>query len=448
MRHFTEDELAQYAFDSQSAPERVSIEDHLGACPDCAERLHFIRTVDAELADPDAWEIAGESEDASSNQSLFDFAAKIAGEAEAAERLLRPLLKNPAAFVWSNISQRRTFRTAGAVRALSRAAMDTCYSKPLHALTYADAAIAVAEALRIGEYPAHVIYDLRGTAWKDRANALRLLGRFDHANDALDRAERAFLHVPEAPLGPTITKHLRAIILYERSDFHAALQFARECSDIFARLGDTERHMNARHLEANILFQQHDYTGARTIYREIFAHAEATNDLVWIAREARTLAHCDLELGDLTSAARYFHQSLQAFVALEQDAEVTKTRWGIASLVLRGGNWTEALRRLRAVRAEFVELQMLIDEALVVLDMMDALLALARPQEIVVIAGELVERFMKAGMLTSALTAFAYLREAAEAGRVTARVIEHVRQFIRRVELEPSLLFAPPPHLD
>jgi hypothetical protein len=87
---------------------------------------------------------------------------------------------------------------------------------------------------------------------------------------------------------------------------------------------------------------------------------------------------------------------------------------------------------------------MLTDEALVALDMMDTLHLLARDGEIVVLAAEIIQTFTNAGMLTSALTAFAYLREAAARGAVTPRLTKHVRGFLSDLERQPALLFCPP----
>ena len=88
---------------------------------------------------------------------------------------------------------------------------------------------------------------------------------------------------------------------------------------------------------------------------------------------------------------------------------------------------------------------MLSDGALVVLDMCDALHVLNRDEEIARLASETINIFTGAGMLTSALAAFAYLEEAAARGRINASVIEHVRKFMARLEREPALLFCLPP---
>jgi hypothetical protein len=57
----------------------------------------------------------------------------------------------------------------------------------------------------------------------------------------------------------------------------------------------------------------------------------------------------------------------------------------------------------------------------------------------------MVQTFAKAGKITGALMALAYLQDAAKMGRMTSKVAAHVRRFIGRAEHQPELLFVPPP---
>jgi tetratricopeptide (TPR) repeat protein len=440
MTHPTEDELAQYAFDPDAADAR-EIEMHVAACPRCSASLSFIRSVDAGIGDSDAWDIA---EDAASptREAILDLAARLAGEDDAAEHLLKKLLVNPARAALANLAVRRKFLTSGVARRLLRAATEACDREPLEALTFADAAIEVADGL-IG-YPPGVIHELRAHAWKERANALAALGRYDASLDALDHAEREFRNAPSAPLGHAIVQHARAIVHYYRGKFEAATELLAESATIYASLGDTDRYMRARHCLANAMFGQGDIRGARAIYEELLAWGEAENDLGWMARGSNTLGRCAYEMGDFSAAVQQFHRSMQLFRELDMAAEALRPEWGFALVVLASGKPDEALVRFGNLRENFRRRGMLSDEALVSLDMMDALHAVGRHREIAALASEIIESFTQAGMLTSALAAFAYLKEAAPRSTAAPRIIQYVRQFISRLQQEPALLFCPP----
>jgi hypothetical protein len=87
---------------------------------------------------------------------------------------------------------------------------------------------------------------------------------------------------------------------------------------------------------------------------------------------------------------------------------------------------------------------MVTDAALAGLDIADALLALGQTKPIVDLATRLFRVFTEAGMLTGALTAIAYIKEAAAVGTLTSAALQSVRTFLRRAERQPDLLFEPP----
>jgi tetratricopeptide (TPR) repeat protein len=441
MAHLTEEELAEYAFDPDAVSNRQEIEAHVADCPQCSSSLTFIRSVDDGLADPDAWAMADPDEDGK-REEMRERAAETAAEDEQAAELLAGLLGNAARTIWADLGSHEQYRTAGVARRLIGAANDACEREPLEALTFADAAIDVAE--RIAHYPAPVLHDLRGTAWKERANALRLLGQYDAALEALNHAEHEYRKVPSAPLGPAIVNYVRGVIAYERRELTVASDLFVTSATVCESIGEIDRYMRARHYMANVLVAQQDVRGAKVIYEQILAWAEARNDLKWIARESNTLGRCAYELRNLSAAVQYFHQSTQAFRALGLSSEAARPEWGLALVVLASGKPADALKRFGAVREQFHKRAMAGDEALVVLDMMDALYALDRGPEIVTLASEVLQAFAEAGMLTSALTAFAYLKEASRRGAVKPRQVEYVRQFLGRLEREPALSFLPP----
>ncbi len=53
--------------------------------------------------------------------------------------------------------------------------------------------------------------------------------------------------------------------------------------------------------------------------------------------------------------------------------------------------------------------------------------------------------FTDVGLLTSALTAIAYIETAATEQRLTRAAVREVRQFVKRVDRDPNLMFVPPP---
>lgn len=88
---------------------------------------------------------------------------------------------------------------------------------------------------------------------------------------------------------------------------------------------------------------------------------------------------------------------------------------------------------------------MLTDAAIASVDLSDVLSVNGRTREIAKVLSGVVETFTAAGKLTGALTALAFLRDAALAGKLNAPLLTYAKRYIARSETQPQLVFAPPP---
>jgi tetratricopeptide (TPR) repeat protein len=455
MTHVPEGELALYAVRPEAVTERrrAEIEGHLATCAECQEAHDFFAIYDDnsgdELADPfghelreaDTWELVAGSE---TYDALTEYSARVAREDRDAEIVLEPFLENPITAAWTTLVSKRRFLTGGVVRKLNAAAHSICESKPRVALTFADAAIAVAEALRDDLYPAGAVYQLRGTAWKERANAQMLLGQFPQAHGSLDRAERAYGNTPHSGLGLSIADLVRAGVFYAQLLPDEAMATAERAERGFAHAGDGKRLMDAAFLRASIMFESGNANGALPIFQRIIEHGQNTQSTHLIALGAYAAGNCEVDRGNLAQAISLFHRAVIIFREFGPERERLLTEWGIARVVFHSGKLDEAIPRLRDVATEFEKRGMITYAAYVGLDISDGLLVLQRFRDIVVLAQHLFSVFTNAGMLTGALSAIAYLKEAAAAKRLTKQDVDAVRHFLRRVEMQPSLQFVRP----
>jgi tetratricopeptide (TPR) repeat protein len=444
MGHIPEGELALFAFDptAQSDAEREAIERHTAVCGQCRTRLDFFAVTEADLTDADIWE---ESLGSATRDSLFAYASQIADEDNEADEMLQPLFAAPAKTAWTNLHRQRRFLTGGVARRLSAHAHDLCESEPLEALTFADAAISVAEALSEDEYPANTVYEMRGTAWRERASALMFLGDFPGALDSVAHAERAYKKLTSPSLGLASSALVRAGICYCQQRFREAATLATDAELAFAHLGEDERRVSALYLRATILFETRDLEGASVLFDRLAAYGEVMNNPRWIGRALNGLGNCAIERGDIGMASVHLHKVRALFSEVGSTGDQLSADWGIGRLLLHAGKSSDAVWRLRDVAAEFEKLGMVTDSALVGLDVAEGLLALGETRQIVDLAAHVFGVFKDAGMLTGALTAMAYIKEAAAAGTLTSNDVQVVREFLRRVERQPDLLFVPPP---
>lgn len=438
--HIPEPDLALYASDPDAiAPDRTrEIHAHLARCVDCADTYDtFVATFAGD--DDDAF-LASEGSAAS-----MEYGARVARENADADELLKDYFAEPEKAAWRNLAAQRKFVHGGVVRRLAKRAFDVCASEPLHALTFADAAIAVAEALPKDDYPPNALHDLRGRAWKERANALNRLGEPTAALDALEHAKREYDQVASNTLGLGNVALVRATAYYYLERLPDADREVRIAEALYERLGDVERRTKAMFLRGNILYEAHQLEAASELFRNVLVHGESIDSQEWIAKGSYALGNCVLDTGDIENASLLFSQALALFRITGPRHDRISAEWGMARVFLARGLFKDSLRRLNDVHAQFTSLGMTIEAGIAGLDAIEAMVALEMWKQIVDLARHVFKTFTEAGMLTSALTALAYIQTAAAEQRLTREAVREVRAFVKRVERQPDLLFVPPP---
>jgi tetratricopeptide (TPR) repeat protein len=259
MPHVSEDLLARYALDP-SFCDHDEVEKHISACVDCRLTLDRIRDFDEGLADGDSWRGFDDETPSRSREMLLAFAEAVATEDGEAKRLLAEFETAPAArLVWANLPSKPAYRTGGVVRLLSKRANAMCDRDPRHALALAETAIAIASLLSKDNYPAPALHDWRGETWKEQANALYCLGRFDDALEALTRAKGEYDQLPHAGIGHVAVTYVQALVLYEQEDFSSSEILAEISARAAAHLGSIDRLMAAKTLRGNIAFRRGDF---------------------------------------------------------------------------------------------------------------------------------------------------------------------------------------------
>jgi tetratricopeptide (TPR) repeat protein len=440
--HIPDVELSLFAHDPESvnAKRRADIERHTANCAECGASLDFYSVAEEDLHDPTVWQPIG----VTTAMRMRAYAYRCAAEDAEADELLAPYFEKPPKAAWATLGRRREFHTGGVVRRLNAKAHAIVASEPMAALTFADLAQMVASVLPDDTYPNNGVYELRGTAWKERANALLRLGELDEALESLRRAERAYGHLRSSGHGIAAVELVRAAVYYELGEFETAAVHAERAEHGYAHAGQERRQMKALHLRGSIKYEALQLDAAAAIFQRVIEFGQDMDDPSWVARGSYARANCEVDRGNLDEAAMLFHTALIIFRKDGPAHDRICTEWGLARVVLQSSKPSDAMRRLRDVAAAFEELGMVTDAALVGLDIADALLMLGRPDQVSKVAEHSFRSLKKAGVVTSALTALAYLKETATNGRVSSTVIQDIRTFIRRAEHHPRLIFAPP----
>lgn len=442
MTHYSDDDLSRHSLSPHG-----QIAAHLEVCAECSKRFADVQDFDAALAEAGTWThpVNLRSTEDATRTRLRETAARLAREIAGAERILGPLMANPLAFIWKDVSRKRGFRTAGAVRVLCAAANAACERDPLHSLNLADTALAIAVSLNEADHYLGIkVHQLAGLAWKERANALRYLGRFPAALDALDQAKRLYERAGANPWDLAILQYTRGVVYSRSSRPDEAEQCADEATTIFEATGDRVRYVHARMLRATVRYWRQDFANARDDYRALLAFAKEERDDLLTARLSSAAANCDLDLGDARAAEPALLDALHIFEREGIETEAARIRWELALVLLVEGRFSAAITKLQASRLECEHLGLINLAAFITLDIVEALVAIgANLREVQKLCREVFATFKAAGMVNEALTALAYLREATRARTITPAKVRHVRRFLTRLEDQPTLRFDP-----
>lgn len=447
--HPSEEEL----FDCSEQRASSAVHAHVAGCDSCASVVSDYRDIAAAARNPETWRLADEFIQAAANETIaadhLEVIRRVAALKEAedaqAKALLADKLKSPFVFAYASILRQKRYYTGGVVRLLCSTAWDQLDRNARYAKMLALTAAVIADALPDDFYPARAVEDLRGTSWLYFASACGNLNKFRSGHLALRRAERAFrrLSLGEVQIGRA--ELTRAILFYRQGNDPEAIKWARAAGDRFLRQRDFTRYSEARESEAVFLQRLGDQPGARAALEQV--HRAATDPDVKARVTLNLAIHCR-EAGDLAAATQHFADALQYYEALGNESMMLRTRWSIARLALASGSAAEAERQLRPIAAQLARHGQLWESAYARLDLITAMLVGGKHDPVVEECERLISEFAKAEILTGALTALAFMREAAAQRKLAVDDVDHVQRYMKALKTTPTLRFLPLPGRD
>ena len=373
----------------------------------------------------------------------LEFHRRIIAEEEAAAEICKQALAGPSAWWRNAIRQTDGYRTAGMVEILiQRSRIDG--NAPLDALLLAEIAAEVADSIPIQAYPYDHIAKMRGRALRERAFMLSYIGRLPEAAAVAEHSARYLGQIAVPPPDLAKLDLVRSNIARQQEKFGDAIRFARDAAESFDWFGDRSGWLRAREYEAAARISAGDHRQALDILRSIGEYAlDMTPE--HRAVHLHNMGLCASEAGEFEEAARAYANAAESFRSLGNVAYVVKCRRSAAHSLFCAGKFKEAIPLLEKVWTELEELGMEIEAALVALQLVEARMLIGSTDRIPDVCRTLIDRFTRAGILGSAMTALAFLREAVAFGHATPALVNHVHEFIRDTRMVEDRPFEPPP---
>jgi tetratricopeptide (TPR) repeat protein len=443
-RHYDEEALIAIM-----ESDRVRTDRHIPSCPSCSAKLESFRSLAAVLRDQDVWDahaIASEPVP-ETIANLRAFADGMFAQDKAAALILPELLAGTRDQWMPRLRSHPEWRTPGVVRALVAATTDVLMTMPPDALEMTALSVEIADHLDPAHARSATVPRLRATAWRDRGFALYYVGRFAESITACDNAARLLDQCVVDEYDRARVGVVRALSLRAMEQFTDAFAAVRESGETFERYSDLTRLVSSRIAETHLHFSRGDYATAESVLADLERQLSGTSDAAGHARVLANLGYCYWKTGRHDQALTRYETAAVILSDLGIRTEAVRVRWNVAAVLASTGRTAEALDRYRLLQREFEELGMASEAAVNGLEMAELLLAGDEYAAVEAICRDAMRAFERAGTsyTTRALTALAYIQEAAQHRTVTPRLVKHVRSYLQRLPQDGALLFAPPP---
>jgi tetratricopeptide (TPR) repeat protein len=430
--------LAKY-MEGGPAADRPAIATHVAGCAACQSELEELQATFF-LHDNVLDFIESRRNDRKRPPEQFDILAtrqRMGAEAARAESFFGELMRLPIE-AWPSAFEEKPHQcTEGMVLRLLTEVEIEVKRRPQHALLLINVAEIVTGSLDI---PA--IHVCAGDCWKQRANALRHLGRYTESLEAADLAAAFYRLLPLGDFETGQALYTSAITLFKMTHYDEALAVLDSAKELLREFGDTMPLAKTLVLEAAIRFEQGEVEWAERTWIDVVPMLKRFDDRIELARVRANLAECSLKRGRPASALAQAQAAATGFAELQMDAERIRSEWRVAAILRALGEHDRALELLYSAAAAFRALGMSSDAGFVNLDITEELLRRNEWSEAANIARELAGLFTAAGVTLASVTARAYLRTAVEGERATPALVRYVRDYVAADD--PSRTFSAP----
>ena len=358
-------------------------------------------------------------------------AAQLERERESASDIVERQLRATPIEEWPGLAESPALRNNAALEQMSEEVRKRIERKPVEALAIANLATSIAETLPANAYPPAVMAQIRSTALRDRANALRYLGRLDEAYDSIETAEARLGEFPGAAHDRAIIWLVKAMIQGQMDLFDESEQMITAASLVFADVNDLPRFFQAGLVYGNLLGRQKRYEDAQRIFGDLLDVARSTGDDKTQARLYNNLGHCAIYLDDYARANIHFSESIARFTDLGLRAEVPRTNLGAALVLIGKGQIDSGLARLEDARRVFIDLGMMGEAGLCALRIIEVLIDRGDTEQARLLTGAVIDEFEAAGLDTRAVQAVAGLQSSIDADGATAETVRTVHEFVQ-----------------
>lgn len=282
---------------------------------------------------------------------------------------------------------------------------------------------------------------LEGDAWTMHAAALRALGRYGEARQAIVTAREVYLATDVNTWHVAIAQIVEARILQDQGQRAEALRRIRAAAAVMLLHGDRRRYVQARMMECSMHWDAGDRTAAVEVLNAAAEEALQRGDAVLLAHLHTRMGIFHLQHGSAEAASQHFSAAHDAFDKAGLPRETIRARRGLAEAASMQQHFHEAISEYYKVQAMLLANGDLVDAAIASTELLELLPIAGRHDHVLPLAESLVDTFVNAKLPLNAMPAWTFIRSRARAGALTRNDITSVRHYFEGLPLQPNARF-------
>jgi tetratricopeptide (TPR) repeat protein len=338
-------------------------------------------------------------------REFLETARRLERERAGVEETVARLLRTTPPSEWSALAAAPELQSSAAVEQLIEEVRNRVERTPADALALANVATTIAESLPEQSYPPVVLAQLTAAAWKEKANTLRFLSRFDEALVAVETAQERLKNFPATAFDRAVVHLTRATILAYVNRLSEAYELLPECRQVFLDHGDSKMLLFTGIIEGAWLYDDARYSEAHALFLQMLDIARKIRDTESLARIENNLGYCATELGDYRTANIHFSNAIAFFNDVGCVVEATRTEHGAGLLLIAKGQVSAGLARLRNARTAFAAASLNDEAAIAGLEIVEILVRRGDVAEGKDLAHEIATEVATAGLSERAVNA-------------------------------------------
>ncbi len=289
------------------------------------------------------------------------------------------------------------------------------------------------------------VNQLAALAWRERAYHLIVIGRELQALDAIDRSAKLYEEASRSRYDLAMVEMVRAGVLTRLQRYAEAADLYRGAGKMFAEFGESRQMLKCDVGVAICLQHMAQDRESLEVWKRCEPEALALGDKDNIGTIYHGIGIAYRNLDQLDEAEHYLRLAAENAVSFGYVLRSLLIEWSIAMLWAARGEIRRGLRRLQELYLELESHAQLQMACLCMLQIVELKLTLGETRGIEETCRDLVERFTAAGKSVAAVSALAYLKEAAQQKKLQPHMVVKVREYLEKSEREPQMLFLAPP---